>query len=47
MYAPPEESVNNCDNDSDESNVEEEDEDELTRIISPEGIHVFMYEDLN
>lgn len=35
MYAPPEESINNCDNDSEDSNVE--DEDELTRIISPEG----------
>ncbi|KAJ8959058.1 hypothetical protein NQ318_022314 [Aromia moschata] len=34
MYAPPESSVNDCDNDSD-SNYEE-DEDELTRIIPPE-----------
>ncbi|KAJ8983955.1 hypothetical protein NQ317_008657 [Molorchus minor] len=33
MYAPPEESINNCNSDSD-SNYE--DEDELTRIIPPE-----------
>lgn len=54
MYAPPEESINNCDNDSEDSNVE--DEDELTRIISPEGtffvincdkgwLHWFLVED--
>lgn len=41
MYAPPEESVNNCDNDSEDSNVE--DEDELTRIISPEGTYSGVY----
>lgn len=35
MYAPPEESINNGDNESEDSNIE--DEDELTRIISPEG----------
>lgn len=40
MYAPPEESINNCDNDSEDSNVE--DEDELTRIISPEGIFLLL-----
>lgn len=34
MYAPREESINNSDSDSD-SNYE--DEDELTRILPPEG----------
>lgn len=40
MYAPREESINNSDSDSD-SNYE--DEDELTKILPPEGIRNIFF----
>lgn len=42
MYRPrevPETSINSCESDSEDSNYEE-DEDELTKIIAPEGIRI-------
>lgn len=37
MYSvPPHETINSCDSESEASNIEE-DEDEVTRIIPPEG----------
>lgn len=44
MYRPrevPETSINTCESDSEDSNYED-DEDELTKIIAPEGIRILL-----